>query len=35
VKTSVPIWKRETWAEGSDWAQCAHPITGTPTSPAS
>lgn len=21
VKRSVPIWKKETWAEGSDWSQ--------------
>lgn len=26
IKTSVPIWKRETWAEGSDWAQCSHDV---------
>lgn len=26
IKTTVPIWKRETWSDGSDWAQCAHPI---------
>ena len=22
VKETVPIWKRETWAEGSDWGLC-------------
>jgi len=22
----VPIWKRETWAEGSDWGLCAHDV---------
>jgi molybdopterin synthase catalytic subunit len=26
VKTSVPIWKRETWAGGSDWALCPHDL---------
>jgi molybdopterin synthase catalytic subunit len=26
VKESVPIWKRETWAEGSDWGLCAHDV---------
>jgi molybdopterin synthase catalytic subunit len=34
VKTSVPVWKRENWAEGSDWARCTHPITDVPTQPA-
>lgn len=24
IKQTVPIWKRETWEHGSDWAQC-HP----------
>jgi molybdopterin synthase catalytic subunit len=24
VKESVPIWKRETWADGSAWAVCSH-----------
>lgn len=23
VKKSVPIWKRETWSEGSDWVLCS------------
>jgi molybdopterin synthase catalytic subunit len=23
LKHTVPIWKRETWAEGSDWSVCA------------
>ena len=27
VKTTVPIWKRETWEGGEDWSQCAHPVT--------
>jgi molybdopterin synthase catalytic subunit len=22
IKRTVPIWKRETWAGGSDWARC-------------
>jgi molybdopterin synthase catalytic subunit len=26
VKTTVPIWKRETWEGGSDWALCSHPV---------
>jgi molybdopterin synthase catalytic subunit len=25
VKATVPIWKRETWAGGQDWATCEHP----------
>ncbi len=26
LKTTVPIWKRETWAGGEDWSACAHPV---------
>ena len=26
VKASVPIWKRETWAGGTDWGTCAHDL---------
>jgi molybdopterin synthase catalytic subunit len=26
LKETVPIWKREHWAGGSDWGQCAHDI---------
>ena len=26
IKTSVPIWKRETWADGTDWATCSHDV---------
>jgi molybdopterin synthase catalytic subunit len=26
LKETVPIWKKETWAGGSDWAEAAHPI---------
>jgi molybdopterin synthase catalytic subunit len=26
LKETVPIWKREHWSEGSDWAEAAHPI---------
>jgi molybdopterin synthase catalytic subunit len=26
LKTTVPIWKRETWDGGSDWAECSHPV---------
>jgi molybdopterin synthase catalytic subunit len=27
VKTSVPVWKQETWSDGRDWGTDAHPIT--------
>jgi molybdopterin synthase catalytic subunit len=26
LKETVPIWKREHWAQGSDWAECAHDV---------
>jgi molybdopterin synthase catalytic subunit len=26
LKETVPIWKREHWSDGSDWAVCAHPV---------
>lgn len=26
LKATVPIWKRETWAGGSDWGLCAHDL---------
>jgi molybdopterin synthase catalytic subunit len=26
LKETVPIWKREHWAGGSDWATCTHPV---------
>jgi molybdopterin synthase catalytic subunit len=26
VKATVPIWKRETWQDGSDWSLCDHEI---------
>ena len=26
LKASVPIWKRETWADGEDWGLDAHPV---------
>jgi molybdopterin synthase catalytic subunit len=26
LKATVPIWKRETWANGQDWSTCAHMI---------
>ncbi len=26
IKATVPIWKRETWSEGSDWSLCDHEI---------
>lgn len=28
LKETVPIWKREHWSEGSDWAACSHPVRG-------
>jgi molybdopterin synthase catalytic subunit len=24
LKHTVPIWKRETWAGGTDWSPCSH-----------
>jgi molybdopterin synthase catalytic subunit len=35
LKETVPIWKREHWADGSDWAACGHsvrPVGGAPAS---
>ena len=26
LKATVPIWKRETWAGGTDWGTCAKPV---------
>ncbi len=26
VKEMVPIWKREHWSQGSDWAECGHDV---------
>ncbi|HEX6311872.1 MAG TPA: molybdenum cofactor biosynthesis protein MoaE [Acidimicrobiia bacterium] len=26
LKETVPIWKREHWSGGSDWATCAHTV---------
>jgi molybdopterin synthase catalytic subunit len=26
LKETVPIWKREHWAGGSDWGECAHDV---------
>ena len=26
LKRTVPVWKRETWAGGTDWGLCAHDI---------
>jgi molybdopterin synthase catalytic subunit len=31
VKTTVPVWKRETWAGGEDWSTCDHPVVDLPT----
>jgi molybdopterin synthase catalytic subunit len=28
LKRTVPIWKREQWAGGSDWASCANELSG-------
>jgi molybdopterin synthase catalytic subunit len=28
LKTTVPIWKRETWEGGSDWSEGSHPVDG-------
>jgi molybdopterin synthase catalytic subunit len=32
LKRTIPVWKKETWAGGSDWSQCAHAIE--PVGPA-
>lgn len=32
LKASAPIWKRETWSEGSDWGTGGQLIAGVPTS---
>lgn len=32
LKASAPIWKRETWSEGSDWGVGGQVIAGVPTS---
>jgi molybdopterin synthase catalytic subunit len=26
LKETVPIWKREYWSGGSDWAECSHAV---------
>ncbi len=26
LKQTVPIWKRETWAGGTDWSLCSHDV---------
>ena len=26
VKRTVPVWKRETWAGGTDWSLCTHDL---------
>jgi molybdopterin synthase catalytic subunit len=26
LKATVPVWKLETWAGGTDWSECAHDI---------
>ncbi len=30
LKETVPIWKREHWDGGSDWAVCDHPLRSVP-----
>ncbi len=30
LKATAPIWKRETWDGGEDWATCAHPVGELP-----
>lgn len=30
VKSTLPIWKQETWAGGTDWGTCATPIATAP-----
>lgn len=31
LKETVPIWKREHWEGGSDWATCSHQVRGVTT----
>jgi len=33
VKTTVPIWKRETWEGGEDWSACAHDVSEVASTP--
>ena len=33
LKSSVPIWKRETWSGGDDWGLCGHVIEDIPGDP--
>lgn len=30
LKATVPIWKRETWRDGTDWGTCASPVADVP-----
>jgi len=32
LKATAPIWKREAWEGGEDWATCAHPVSQVPRS---
>ena len=34
LKATVPIWKRETWAHGREWALDPHPLAASATSSA-
>lgn len=33
IKASVPIWKRETWQDGTDWATCSHDLVDVGDTP--
>jgi molybdopterin synthase catalytic subunit len=33
LKSTVPIWKRETWEGGSDWGLDAHPVEAVDEAP--
>jgi molybdopterin synthase catalytic subunit len=33
LKSSVPIWKRETWSGGSEWGLDAHDLVDVPAEP--
>jgi len=30
LKATAPIWKREAWEGGEEWATCAHPVSEVP-----
>jgi molybdopterin synthase catalytic subunit len=33
LKATVPIWKRERWADGEDWSVCDHPVAEVVSGP--